>query len=169
MQHDQTEEFLYQFQGRLHQIDVIGPVPDGVRMDSRFAGTIVAGPLTGATVEGIDYFRVRDDGVGVITGYEQVTFEGHRIGVELTGYILPPDDLPTPSREQLRDPGFTWPDVPFRIEAFATFHTAAPELAHLNRVAVTHTGTVNMATGDLFVEARRLRPARSTVATATTP
>jgi hypothetical protein len=148
--------FLYRLEGRLHEIRMIGPVPDGVRMNSHFGGPVTAGEFVGGQVTGIDYFRVRFDGVGVIDGKETLTVEGQPVAVDLHGYILPPEGMPVPTKDQLTSPEFAWPDVPFTIEAFATFETAAPTLDFLNRTAVIHTGTVNMATGALIVNVHRL-------------
>jgi AAA ATPase domain len=58
--------------------------------------------------------------------------------------------------EEILSPDFVWADAPSTIECFATFRTAAPALAHLNRVTVAHTGHVNFATGELVVEAHRV-------------
>ena len=58
--------------------------------------------------------------------------------------------------QQLEGAWRAWPDADHRIEAFATFSSAAPELAHLNRVTVVHTGTVNFATLKITVVAHRL-------------
>jgi hypothetical protein len=144
------------FEGRFTEIVPIGPVPDGVRMNGHFAGPITAGELAGGHLTGIDYFRIRSDGVGVVEAEEVVVLDGQTVAVTVNGYVLPPGGQPGPTLEQLSDPGFRWPDMPMAIAAFATFETAAPALAHLNRTIVAHTGWVNMGTGVLFVEARRL-------------
>jgi hypothetical protein len=146
---------VYRFEGKLTDSKPVGPVTDGVRADNSFEGTITEGTLLGAHVRGIDYFRVRADGVGVVDAREVVTLGDQTVAVRVHGYIVPPTGLPTPSLEELSSPDFVWPDVPFSIEALATFETAVPELAHLNRTTVVHTGSVNMATGQLVVEARR--------------
>ena len=147
-------DLLYRFEGRFTEMIAVGPVPEGFRMHNSFAGSITAGELTGATVDGVDYFRIRSDGMGIVDGHELVTFHGDRIAVRITGYILPPPGMPQPSPEQLMDPDFAWPDAPFRIGVVATFETAAPELAHLNGTIVSHTGEANMARGTLLIEAR---------------
>lgn len=151
-----NDTFVYRFDGRFDSIDMIGPVADGVRMDSRFSGQITKGELAGAAVTGIDYFRIRADGVGVVDGREVVDFGGARIAVRLSGYILPPEGMPVPSPEMMMSPEFFWPDVPFAVRVLATFETAAPALAHLNRLAVAHTGDVNMARGELHIDAWQL-------------
>jgi hypothetical protein len=151
---DDPDDLLYRFEGRFTEMIPVGPVPGGFRMHNSFTGSITAGELTGATVDGVDYFRIRSDGVGIVDGRELVTFDGDRIAVRITGYILPPPGMPQPSPEQLLDPDFAWPDEPFTIGVTATFETAAPELAHLNGTIVSHTGEANMARGTLLVEAR---------------
>lgn len=150
-----SNELVYRFEGSLTGGTPIGPVSDGLRADNTFAGTIVHGELEGAHLDGIDYFRVRADGVGIVNAKEILTLGEHTIAVDVHGYVLPPDGLPTPSLEEMASPDFTWPDVPLEIEAFATFETTSPAFAHLNKVAVVHTGSVNMATGALVVNAWR--------------
>jgi hypothetical protein len=68
--------------------------------------------------------------------------------------VVPPAGAPVPSLAEVAAPGFTFPDAPLRITASATFQTAVPELAHLNRTVAVIEGTVNLATGRLEVEAR---------------
>lgn len=150
-----TTKRVYRFEGRLDGGTPLGPVVDGLRADNTFSGTITEGELRGAHVDGVDYFRVRPDGVGVVTGREMIALGEHRIAVTLTGYVLPPTGMSTPSLEEMADPDFAWPDVPLAIEAFATFETASPDFEHLNRTAVVHTGSVNMATGELVINAWR--------------
>lgn len=148
------DDLLYRLEARFTEVLPIGPVPEGFRMHNSFAGSITAGDLAGATVEGVDYFRIRSDGVGIVDGHELMTFRGDLVAVRITGYILPPPGLPQPSPEQLLDPNFSWPDAPFAIGVAATFETAAPALAHLNQMIVSHTGEANMASGTLVVDAR---------------
>jgi hypothetical protein len=153
-----TERPYYRLEGSLTGGTPIGLVTDGLRADNTFEGTIVEGQLAGAHVDGIDYFRVRADGVGIIDGREIITLGEHTVSVELHGYALPPAGMPVPSLDELARPDFTWPDVDFTIEAFATFETASTVYAHLNRLTVVHSGTVNLATGALVIEAWRPRP-----------
>jgi hypothetical protein len=158
---------LYVLTARFTKLGPIGLVPDGIRMDNEFGGRISGGVLDGATLTGVDYFRIRTDGVGVVDARELVELGGARVAVRVTGYVLPPAGMPLPSPEALLAPDFAWPDAPFTIEAFATFETGAPELADLNRVTVIHTGTANMATGELTVYAHRpVQPERSDAPTA---
>jgi hypothetical protein len=147
----------YRLDAHFTDIQVIGPVAEGLRMNGHFAGTITAGDgLVGATVVGVDYFRIRADGVGIIDGHEVLSVDGHNVAVRLNGYVLPPTGTVAPTIEEMIAPGFVWPDTDNRIEAFATFSAAAPELAHLTRVTVVHTGAVNFATLKITVVAHRL-------------
>jgi Protein of unknown function (DUF3237) len=150
-------EPYYRLDAHFTDIQVIGPVAEGLRMNGHFAGTITVGDgLVGATLVGVDFFRIRADGVGIVDAHEVLTVDGHNVAVRLHGYVLPPTDTIAPTLEEMITPGFAWPDVDHRIEAFATFSAAAPELAHLNRVTVVHTGAVNFATLKITVVADRL-------------
>jgi hypothetical protein len=147
----------YRLDGHFTNIEPIGPVAEGLRMNGHFAGSITAGELFGASVVGVDYFRIRSDGVGVVTAHEVVTSGDRKVAVEVRGYTLPPQGQPAPTIEEILQPGFAWPEQPYLIRAFATFSTAAPDLQHLNRTVVAHTGTVNFSTGELVVEAELVR------------
>jgi hypothetical protein len=155
--HD-DRELYYRLDAHFVDIRPVGPVPDGLRMNGHFEGTITAGDdaLIGAEVAGVDYYRVRLDGVGVVDAHEVITIGGRTVGVRLTGYVLPPEGQPVPTIEEMLSPDFSYPDVGHQIEAFATFQAGASELEHLNRVSVVHTGTVNFATGKITVFAHRL-------------
>lgn len=157
------DDLFYRLEGQMQDMVFIGPVTEGIRMNGHFAGRLTHGELAGATFTLVDYFRLRPDGVGVVDAREVVEFEGQRVSVTVTGYVLPPHGLPVPTLTELTAPGFAFPDVPFAIEAAATFQTGAPALSHLNRTVVGHTGSVNLGTGELVVEAR-LITATTTVA-----
>ena len=161
-----SDQPYYRFEGSLTGGHPIGLTTDGLRADNTFAGTIVEGELAGAHVEGVDYFRVRADGVGVVTARELITHDEHTIAVDVHGLVLPPAGMPQVPIEELARPDFAWPDADFTIEAFATFETASPAFAHLNQMTVVHSGTVNLATGALVVDARRPAPVRERSRTA---
>ncbi|HSK25939.1 MAG TPA: hypothetical protein VK894_03415, partial [Jiangellales bacterium] len=127
----QRRETYYRLEGRMERMVPIGPVAEGLRMDGHFSGTIVAGEGRGAHVDIVDYFRIRTDGVGVVDAREVVSLEGQTVSVEVHGYVLPPAGVAAPTIEEITSPGFTWSDLPWTIECFATFRTAAPALAHL--------------------------------------
>lgn len=144
---------LYSFDGGFERIVPIGPVPDGFRLDGHFSGALTAGELAGAKLTGVDFFRIRSDGVGVVTAQEIVDLGAVTIGVELHGFLLPPAGIEAPRPDDIVQPGFTWPDEPYTIHVSATFQTAAPDLDELNATVVAHTGTVDFARGLLHVDA----------------
>lgn len=151
-------DVLYHMEAALTESIPIGVVTEGLRVDNVFEGTITGGPFNGAVVRGIDYYLVRPDGVGVIDAREAIIPEtGLAIGARARGYVRPPAGLPLPPLEDLLDPTFSWPDVPFAIEVFQTFTAAAPEHAWLNDIVVSHVGAVNYATRTLWIDARVLR------------
>lgn len=151
-------DLLYRLDAHFTGMNPIGAVTDGFRSDNTFEGDITVGRFTGGHVTGIDYFRIRTDGVGVVDAREQLTVDGTRIAIWVRGYVLPPAGLPPVPPEQFESPDFSWPDLPFAIHAVAGFETAAPQFAYLNRMIVSHTGPANMASGELTVEARLLPP-----------
>jgi hypothetical protein len=145
----------YGFQAQVNRIAPIGLLPEGLRIDVGFAGTLTEGPLTGAAIEGIDYLLIRHDGVAVIDARELVTgADGTTISLRVDGYIVPPFEMPELSA--LLDPSFSWPDVDLPLHGAARPQSAAPALQAVNRTVYAFTGTVNMARGSLVVNARRI-------------
>jgi hypothetical protein len=145
---------IYRFEGRLADLYPIGLFPEGIRFHNDFEGRVIGGPFAGARLFGLDQFLVRPDGVGVIIAPEVIDDGRHRIAVDVRGYVLPPDGVPAVPLEAMLDPGFRFPDAPFRVTGSALMRTASPELAALNRTVAVIEGTVNLATGKLDVEAR---------------
>lgn len=150
------DDVVYRFDGHFTDIVPVGPVADGFRLDGHFAGTITEGELAGAALVGIDTFRIRHDGIGVVDAHEVVTHGEHVIAVRLHGLLRPPVGVDAPRPADIVQPGFAWPERPYTIHVAATFETASPQLAHLNATVVAHTGTVDFAAGRLHVDARAI-------------
>ncbi len=148
-------EPLYRFEGSLTETVPVGLVPEGIRLDVRFEAQVTAGVLVGARVRGIDYLLLRGDGVGVIDAYETIEAgDGRVVSAHAQGYIVPPEGVELPPPEVLLSPEFTWPDLPLPMHGFALYRTGASDLAHLNRIAASFHGHVNVGRGQIFVEAR---------------
>lgn len=120
------DEPLYRLEGHFTQIVPVGPTADGFRLNGHFAGTLTFGDLAGATLTGIDYFRIRDDGAGVVRAHEVVTLGEQVVTVELHGLLLPPEGIDAPRPADIVQPGFAWPEAPYTVHVSATFETAAP-------------------------------------------
>jgi ketosteroid isomerase-like protein len=143
----------YSFQAQLTRISPVGLVPEGLRIDAGFAGTVTDGPWAGRTIEGIDYLVIRPDGVGVIDAHELVSGEqGALASLHAEGYIVPP--FPMPPLTALLDPAFTWPDVDLPLHGSVRVQTAAAGSAAANHTVFGFTGAVNMSRGWLAVTAR---------------
>lgn len=152
-----TTELLYRFDGRFSRIVAIGPIAEGFRLDGHFSGALTAGKLDGAQLVGVDYFRIRHDGAGVVRGHEVITTpDDETIAVELTGLLVPPRHIDWPRPADVASPGFCWPAEPYSIHVSAGFQTAHPAVEYLNTTVVAHTGTVNFATGELRVDAHAI-------------
>lgn len=151
---------LYRVEASLSEVIPVGLVPEGVRLDVHFAGRVVEGPLSGATLRGVDYLLLRADGIGVIDAYEVVSTEaGQHISIHAQGYVTPPPEVQLPPPEVLLSPEFQWPDLPLPMHGFVLYRTGAQEMAWMNRTAVGFEGTVNVGTGELMIEARLSNPA----------
>jgi len=151
----------YAFNAQVSRVSPIGLSPGiGLRIDVGFVGTITEGPLTGQSMEGIDYLLIREDGVAVIDARELIaTGEGPHISIQARGYIIPPFALPPLAA--LLQPDFVWPDADMSLHG-AAFPTAGAERDELNRTVYAFTGTVNMGTGQLMVQATSLTAAALT-------
>ena len=80
---------MYRFEADLTEVVPVGIVPEGIRLDAYFSGQVVEGPLSGATLRGIDYFLLRSDGVGVVDAYELIsTVTDQHVSTHAQGYIM---------------------------------------------------------------------------------
>jgi hypothetical protein len=152
--HPAPGELVYRFEGRLTELNPVGILPEGLLMANPFEATVTGGPLAGARLWGIDHFLVRPDGVGVIDAPETISRGDLHVVGQVRGYVLPPAGAPVPPLEAMIDPGFAWPDAPFRIAGSVMLRTADPDLDWLNRTVAVIAGEVNMSTGRLVIEAR---------------
>ena len=124
------------------------------RFHNDFEGTVTSGPFAGGRIFGLDQFRIRPDGVGVVVAPEVIEVGDVRVGVQVHGFVVAPEGTPVPSLDEIASPAFRFPDVPFRFTGCALIATAHPEHQHLNSVIGVLEGTVNLGTGRLDVECR---------------
>ena len=150
---------VYRFQGELGPLNPVGLFDGGIRFHNSFDGAIVDGPFAGGRISGPDFFVLRPDGVGEIHAPELIEYGAHRVALDVRGYVVPPDGAPVPPLAALLEPGFEFPDVPFRVTGSAFASTTSPEFADLNRVTIVVEGEVNMGTGVLDVTARTVERA----------
>ena len=151
-------EPLYRFEAQFTALVPIGAVPDGVRLDAHFEGSVVEGELAGWTVRGVDYLRFRSDGVGVLDAREVLLRDAESVEVRAGGYLIPPAGFALPAPEVLLAPDFVWPELELPFYGFATFATAAQPRQQLNRTVGTFNGIANPGAGTLVVEAHPLIP-----------
>lgn len=149
-----TMTLVYRFEGQLSEPYPVGLFPHGLEFHSDWEGTVVDGPFAGARIFGLDQFTVRPDGVGVIDSPEVIELDDVRVAAQVRGYVVPPEGLELPPLEAMLEPGFTFPDLDFRVTATTTLRTTHPDHLWLNRVIAVNEGTVNLSTGALRVEAR---------------
>jgi len=145
---------VYRFQGQLGPMNPVGIFDDGIRFHNHFEGRVVDGPFAGGRISGPDYFVLRPDGVGEIHAPELIELGDVRVALDVRGYVVAPEGAPVPPLDAVLQPGFAFPDVPFRVTGTAIAATTSREHAHLNRSTILVEGTVNMGTGELDVTAR---------------
>lgn len=153
----------YAFRASVTGASPIGLTPSGVRLDAQFTGRITDGPLTGCTVEGIDYLLIRPDGVGVIDA-RQLVSDGNRViaAVRAAGYVFAPSLVP--DLVVLADPAFQWPDEDLPLHGAHFWELA--DAAGFSRAASTvygFNGTLNVATGALEISGHSLAVAGRSV------
>jgi hypothetical protein len=157
-------DHLYRFEAAFTDLVPIGLVPEGLRLDAHFAGSVVDGDFAGAGVRGIDYLLFRSDGVGVLDVYEVLATERGSVSVRAGGYLVPPPEFELPPTEVLLSPEFQWPDVSLPFHGFALFRTGAVGLEWLNRTVAAFEGEANPGLETLVVSARALVPAQRATA-----
>src|SRR3712207_5897484 len=83
------------FEATMTRVVPIGLVPEELRLNAHYQGQINEGPLTGDTVDGVDYFLLRRDGVGVVDVRQVFSGEGGRtVATEVHGYVAAPSPVP---------------------------------------------------------------------------
>jgi len=145
----------YAFDARLTSVVPIGLVPDGLRVDVSFEGTVTEGPMTGGSLTGIDYLLFRRDGVGVVDVRMLVRLPGGgTAAVTARGYMIAPFEMPP--LETLAAPDFQWPDAETALHGCATIQTMESALAAANQTMYGFAGTTNPGRGDMRVRAHSL-------------
>lgn len=137
---DYTLEHLFSYRLGLHlPPEVIGPTPEGLRVNFYLAGGEISGPrLRGRILPvGADWLLVRSDGVGVLdlrTTFE--TEDGALIHAPFSAVIdLGEDGYHALLRGELAPDGTSFRSVP-------RYLTAHPDYAWLNRVQCVGIGQV---------------------------
>ena len=149
-----TPYFVVEVQ--LVEQNLVGLVPEGLRLDGHTRGAITEGLLAGATTTGIDYLLIRQDGVGVIDvrGFAQHP-DGATAAFAMRGYL----GEPAPGVvEAMLDPEYVPPDADIPLHGASWWETMAPQYAFLNHTVFGFTGTINLATGMLRMTFRSLAP-----------
>jgi len=154
---------VYLFEADVIEMVPVGLVPEGARFDVYFSGQLVEGPLSGATLRGIDYLLFRYDGIGVVNAHEIITTNAdhQHVSIHAQGYITPFPEMQLPPPEELLSPEFRWPDVPLPAHGFVLYRTGAVDLAWMNRTTLAFGGTVNVGTRKLVIEVRASKSAAS--------
>ena len=136
--------------------NLVGLVPEGLRLDGHTRGVITEGLLAGATTTGIDYLLIRPDGVGVIyvRGFVEHP-DGATVAYTMRGFL----GEPVPGMiEAMLDPAYVPPDVDIPLHGASWMETMAPQYAFLNHTVFGFTGTINLAQGSLRITFRSLAP-----------
>ena len=141
-------------EGQMTGYDIIGLVPEGLRIDSYASYVVTEGIFVGATMSGTDFLLYRHDGVGVVDIRAfAVDPEGVAAAVTMKGFL----GEPSPGMiEALLDPEFEMPNVDIPLHGAAWFQTMAPQYAFVNHTVFGCAGAINMLEGVLRITCRSL-------------
>ena len=153
---DAAEAPYFVIEAQTIGMDIVGLVPDGLRVVTHARGAVTDGLFVGSTVTGTDYLVFRHDGVGVIDARWLVEDpSGVAVAIAFQGFI----GEPMPGLlEAMLDPEAEPLDVDIPVHGAAWFQTMAPQYASLNYTVFAFTGAVNIAEGGLQVTFRSLAP-----------
>ncbi len=143
-------------EGQIHTNNLVGLVPEGIRMEVQLSGEFTEGLFAGATADWTNHLLIRRDGVRVmdVRGYAE-TPDGTRLVWTMKGYFGEPSPPPLEVRiEAMLDPEFQFPDVELMLHGAAWFETMAPEFGFVNHTVFSFTGAVNPRHGDTSVTFR---------------
>lgn len=124
---DYALEYVFSYNAKLHPPEVIGPVPEGLRINRHISGGEVHGPNLRGKLRpvGADWVTIRTDGVGIIDVRATIeTHDGALIYVAYSGVVdmgvdgyqkllrgePPPNGLPlrTTPRCSTSHPDYLW-------------------------------------------------------------
>ena len=146
---------FYTSEAALVGVDFIGLVPGGLRLNSKFTGTVTDGLFAGSTTEGVDHVLIRPDFVMEMNAREIIAIpDGPPVAVTIMGFWVPTTEMPP--LEAMLDPDFAFADVEIPGHGAAWFETMAPQYAFLNHTVFSFTGTINIARGEVRVTYRSL-------------
>ena len=153
---DAAEVPYFEVEAQLVGMDVIGLVPEGLRIDGHTRGVVTDGLFEGFTTTGVDYMVLRHDGVTIIDArWLVVGPDGVTVALVVKGF----GGEPSPGLlEAMLDPEFEFPDVDRPMHGAAWLQTMAPQYAFLNHSVFGFTGSVNMTEEALRMTFRSLAP-----------
>ena len=153
-------DFAFRMEATFTDVAVIGMLPEGLRIDAHYNGSMIAGPLAGAIVRGVDYLLIRSDGVTVLDVRETITTAtGSCIAVRAQGYGSVRSE-PQAGADAVPPQGakVAWPDASSPLLGVAICQTTDPEFLWMNEAMLVFNGTANLGTGKLQAVGRVLTP-----------
>ena len=137
---DYRLDHLFSYRVTLSPPEVIGPVPEGIRVNIHITGGEVDGPKARGKIRprGVDWMTIRRDGVAILD--VRITIETHD-GALIFAPYSGVGDLGENGYEQFLQ-GAPPQTVPLRI--VPRFLTAHPEYQWLNRLQCLGIGEVNL-------------------------
>lgn len=132
-------EHIFSYHVTVTLPELVGPVPEGLRLNFYITGGEITGPkLTGKVrASGADWLNVRRDGVGVVDVRGVLdTHDGALIYITFDGTA----DFGEDGYE--RAVALQPPAGPTRVRTFPRFHTAHPKYLWLNRLPCLGIGEI---------------------------
>ncbi len=137
---DYDLEHLFSYTVTLDQPEVIGPVPEGIRVNLHLTGGELTGPKVHGRVRpvGADFLTIRTDGVGILD--VRATIETQEEALIYSSY-MGVGDLGEDGYNKFLQ-GEPPPIVPLRV--VPRFLTAHPDYQWLNRLQCLGVGEANL-------------------------
>lgn len=136
---DYSLEHLFSYYITVSAPELLGPLPEGVRLNFYITGGKMTGPRVVGKVRtvGADWVTIRPDGIGVVDVNGLLkTHDGALIDVRIDGAV----DVGEHGYEQIL--AGSAPPSPTRVRAHPRFHTGHPDYLWLNRVHCLAIGEV---------------------------
>jgi hypothetical protein len=150
---DYKLEHLCSYTARLAPPEIIGPVPEGIRINMYVTGGEVTGPRIRGTVRAVggDWFTIRPDGVGILDVRATIeTEDGALIYLAYTGVAELGED-----GYQKFLTGDAPPTIPLRTAP--RMHTAHPDYAWVNRIQCVSVGEADPARSEVRYDVYAVR------------
>jgi hypothetical protein len=149
----QASTLVYRIESHLRSVTRPAVGRDGVILVEETDARVTGGRFAGGRYRGLERVTLRVDGPAVVEGREGIDIGDAHVAVDIRGSVQTPSWSRLPSPGIVAALGYDFPDEDLRMTGTALFRTIAPRYAHLDGAIGRIEGWVNLASGELEVEA----------------